>query len=167
MPRTGRPPTPTERKRRLGNPGKRPLPSNNVIALAPMVGQVVGPETDGDGLIVALLGSAASAWIAEPDRLAALVLLRDAWDERGRLREFIAEEGSSYASDGPGGRRWYARPEAAQLSDLEKRITTWLSLLGLTPADRSRLGVAEVKAHNRLEELQTRRGARLVKGRAG
>jgi len=160
MPRTGRPPKPTELKRRIGNPGKRRLPGN-VIALAPAAAGIVrAAPSDGDALVAALLSSAAAAWIAEPDRLAVLELLRTAWDRRRHLLADLAEHGESYASAGGAGIRYYRRPEAQELEALEKRITTWLSLLGLTPADRSRLGVAEVKARSKLEELRARRGDR-------
>lgn len=39
------------------------------------------------------------------------------------------------------------------LHDLEKMISTNLSLLGFTPSDRTRLGLAEVKAASKLEQL--------------
>ena len=43
------------------------------------------------------------------------------------------------------------------LNQLTKIIQENLSLLGFTPADRTRLGVAEVKAQSKLEELMARR----------
>jgi hypothetical protein len=46
------------------------------------------------------------------------------------------------------------------LRELEKNITNSLSLLGFTPTDRSRLGVAEVKAKSKLEELRAKRDQR-------
>ena len=39
------------------------------------------------------------------------------------------------------------------INDLEKLISSNLGLLGLSPSDRSRLGVAEVKAGSQLEEM--------------
>jgi hypothetical protein len=42
------------------------------------------------------------------------------------------------------------------LRDLEKSLTSNLALMGFTPADRSRLGFAEVKKENKLEELMRR-----------
>jgi hypothetical protein len=39
-------------------------------------------------------------------------------------------------------------------------IQSGLGLLGFTPTDRSRLGVAEVKAKSKLEELMERRANR-------
>jgi hypothetical protein len=46
------------------------------------------------------------------------------------------------------------------LRELEKNIVNNLSLLGFTPADRSRMGVAEVKARSKLEELRAKRDER-------
>lgn len=44
--------------------------------------------------------------------------------------------------------------ERRALRDLDRLIVSNLSLLGLTPADRTRLGVAEVKRVSKLEELK-------------
>jgi hypothetical protein len=41
-----------------------------------------------------------------------------------------------------------------QLHDLEVMISNNMGKLGLTPADRTKLGYAEVKARSKLEELQ-------------
>ena len=46
------------------------------------------------------------------------------------------------------------------INDLEKLISSNLGLLGLSPSDRSRLGVAEVKAGSQLEEMIQRARAR-------
>jgi hypothetical protein len=64
--------------------------------------------------------------------------------------------------------RWNLRIKAMNTDDmamgrrvdrLTSLITQNLSLLGFTPTDRSRLGVAKVKAESRLEELIARRNA--------
>lgn len=166
MPRTGRPPKPTELKRLLGNPGKRRLPAP-VIALAPLHGEVLDSAdvSPGANLVRELLGTAASAWIAEPDRLGVLELLRDGWNERQRLRAAVMD-------DPPEGLEskellaWFVMGRK-DLRDLEKQLTTWLSLLGLTPSDRGRLGIAEVKAQTSIERLRARRDARLSRSHAG
>lgn len=161
--RPGPPPQPTEAKRRRGNPGHRPLPTT-LVALAPVVlGEVVDPSDGSPGaeLVRRLLQTAASTWVADPDRLGVLQLLHDGWNRRATLLDDIDRNGTSYASDSEkGGLRYYRRPEVVELESLEKRLTTWLSLLGLTPSDRSRLGVAEVKARSRLEDLRDRRRSR-------
>lgn len=166
MARAGRPPTPIERKRRLGNPGHRPIPGT-VVALSPVVMVPATPDaTDGDDLVSRLLATAASAWIAEPDRLTTLVMVRDGWDERATLRADINKHGHSELLVSEKGSRLVRRPESVRLGELEKQITVWLSQLGLNPTDRSRLGVAEVKAKTRLEELRDRRETR-GRSRAG
>ena len=48
------------------------------------------------------------------------------------------------------------------LRELDKQIVSNLSLLGFTPSDRTRLGVAEVKAQSKLEELMERKASRVV-----
>ena len=45
------------------------------------------------------------------------------------------------------------------INEIEKLISSNLGLLGFTPTDRSRLGVAEVKATSKIEELMARREA--------
>ena len=164
--RPGPPPQPNELKRRRGNPGKRPLPASDITAIAPVtVIEIANPSapSSGDDLTRALLEAGAASWVGQTDRLALLAMLRDGWDERAYLRSFIAENGRSYESFSKvSGVQYHDRPEVRQLAALEKQITTWLSLLGLTPADRSRLGVAEVKAQSRLEALAEKRAARLA-----
>ena len=143
MPRTGRPPKPVELKRRLGNPGKRPLPEP-VTAIRPVDAKTLGelsPKT-GMELIEALMEAGADEWISQTDALATLHLVKDAWDERTVLKGIIDREGFTQTING----RVYARPEVGMLRELEKRLTTWLGLLGLNPADRGRLGLAQVKA---------------------
>jgi hypothetical protein len=49
------------------------------------------------------------------------------------------------------------RDDRKALRDLDKQVIGSLSLLGFTPTDRSRLGLAEVKAASKLEELRARR----------
>ncbi len=150
-------PKPVELKRRTGNPGHRPLPTA-VTLIAPAQVDIIDPPTTGRALIAALLDGPAAAWIAEPDRLALLELVASAWDERARLQAAIANLPEGWES----GR--YSPAAFIRLERVERNLTTWLSLLGLTPVDRSRLGVAEVKARTKLEALRERRASR---GRAG
>jgi hypothetical protein len=44
-----------------------------------------------------------------------------------------------------------------QLRELNKEISDWLSVLGFDPSARARLGLAEVKAMSKLEDLRARR----------
>jgi len=45
-----------------------------------------------------------------------------------------------------------------RLAEIEKQIAANLSLLGFTPTDRSRLGLAEIKAKSKLQELMEKNG---------
>jgi hypothetical protein len=61
-------------------------------------------------------------------------------DERGNLRAKVLTDGS------PKDRR--------ALRELERAITSNLAQLGLNPAERTRLGLAEVKRQSKLAELK-------------
>jgi hypothetical protein len=155
--RTGRPPKPTEQKRLLGNPGKRRLPTG-VVVLEPAERTPIEPIASGDDLVAELLAGPASAWIAQPDRLGLMQLLRDAWDERRIIRQALFL-GPPEDWEPKVVVVWFT-DERRALRELEKQITAWLSLLGLSPTDRSRLGVAEVKPRSHLETLRARRDGR-------
>ena len=135
----------------LGNPGGRPLRAPLTV-IAPATVELIAPPATGSELVASLLDGPAAAWISQPDRLGILELLAAGWDERRELLADIADNGYG---DGR-----YMRPAVARLDRVERNLTTWLSLLGLTPTDRSRLGVAEVKARSKLEALRDRRASR-------
>jgi len=140
----GRPPKTLEEKKRLGNPGKRPLP-RPITAIRPVQVEVSSdpePHT-GAELVAALMRAGAGSWIGETDAVATLRLVLQGWDERERLRALIEEHGhTQHNKDGV----VIARPEVAMLRELERSLTAWLSQLGLNPADRGRLGLAQVQA---------------------
>src|SRR5262245_959715 len=132
------PPKPTELKRRLGNPGKRPLPKNTTAITPVVITRSVPEAATGHELLEQLLASAASAWIGETDQHL-LRLLSDLWDERRTLREAADELDPAWM------RSRYIPPVYTRLEQVEKRVVECLSMLGLDPLSRSRLGVAEVK----------------------
>lgn len=84
------------------------------------------------------------AWLAKTDVPKAL-LLRDSLIERQRLMAEIDDDPVSRSA----------------LRALNKEISNWLSELGFDPAARSRLGLAEVRAQSKLEELRSRRSPRV------
>ena len=148
----GRPPKPTEQKRKLGNPGKVKLPAkNNVIVLAPISKDV--PEHLGEaGLNYWTQLKRTAPWIAESDR-SSLLLLCEKMDRRAEL---IARLGDNYVLFTDKAYA-YANPLMGMISTLEADITKSLSLLGLTPADRTRIGLGEVKAQSKLAELRAKK----------
>jgi len=138
----GRPPKPTEQKRKLGNPGKRPLPNGSaLVAVAAIAPEPI--DLDPTATLSAVL-EAGKAWLAASDSLAC-VLLRESIEERVVLRELVMQTQGSDARKA--------------LRDLDKQIISQLSQLGFDPAARSRLGLAEVKAASTLEKLRQNRGS--------
>lgn len=154
----GRPPTPTERKRRTGNPGKRPLPEP-VVQLAAVAHIPPPPATLGDTgrSVWDRLWTAGQAWLSPTTDLDLLTRLCEAHEEREAIRDAIAEEG--YMVTGSMGQR-RANPLLSELRSLESQMTKYESLCGFTPTDRARLGYAEVKRASKLDELIARRQAR-------
>ena len=142
----GRPPKPVEQKRMLGNPGKRALPNSQDVVLLPAITQTPEPSRP--------LGSygkqfwdrvwqMGSSWISSSTDYEAMLMTAEMVDERWNLRVKVMTDGQ-------------ARDRRA-LRDLDRMIQSQLSLLGLTPADRSRLGVAEVKKMSKIAELRSMR----------
>jgi len=88
-------------------------------------------------------------WIAVTDE----PLLTSLVEKMTRQKELAAEMKKSkfvlYTDKGYA----YANPLFGMLSTIETEIFKLLCQLGLTPVDRSKMGVAEVKARTKLEEL--------------
>jgi P27 family predicted phage terminase small subunit len=149
----GRPPKPAELKRAQGNPGKRPLPNLAVVHPLPQV-KAQAPEHLSDiqkKLWGDLRGHA--VWIADTDQ----PLLQLLCEKLDRRNELVAKLQNSdpvlYTDKGYA----YANPIVGMISTIEVEITKLFSLLGLTPTDRTKLGVAEVKARSVLDDLIEKR----------
>lgn len=161
MPRTGRPPVPAERKRARGNPGKRALPAKAEVVALPAAAGVPEPERELGPVGLALWGRVwanGSRWISPATDLDLVLVVCEQLDEREALRRALMDPPDE--PDDPKD-RWKALALVVdmrrQLRDLEKAIVGNLSLLGFTPTDRARLGVAEVKAATMLQQLQSGR----------
>jgi len=92
---------------------------------------------------------AMAPWIANTDGKL-LIELCEKMDKKYELKEKLAaSDFVLYTDKGYA----YANPLFGMLNTVENDIVKLLSLLGLTPTDRSKLGVAEVKAKGKLEAL--------------
>jgi len=142
---SGRPSKPTEIKRKLGNPGQRKLPEQSQVQLFDPISKVPEPARPllkygrefwdkvwTNGL----------QWISPNTDAEILLMTCELIDERWNLRVKVMQTGD-----------WRER---RGLRDLDARIISNLSLMGFTPADRSKLGVAEVKAISKMEALRRR-----------
>ena len=152
----GQPPKPIEVKRRNGNPGKRKLPDQNKIITLTRFSSAP-PEHLGE--VGAKLWSEIldmAPWIANTDSKGLLELcekmeLKKEIQAKLKPAEYLLYTDKGYA---------YQNPLFGMLTTVQADIMKNLSLLGLTPSDRSKLGVAEVKAMGKLEELlQSKRNA--------
>ena len=142
------PPKPIEQKRLLGNPGKRAMPSSDsTITLFAGSREPLAPLGEAGQKLWDAVFEEGELWISPRTDVALLQVVCELLDRREVLKqEWLADPTS--------------RPVNMSLLETEKMIQSCLSLLGFTPTDRSRLGVAEVKAKSKLEELMERRANR-------
>ncbi len=141
------PPKPAELKRQLGNPGKRALPT----PAAYVEGGYMEPPRPLEFAGKQLWNSAMTtgqSWIARNSDTQLLLMTCEQMDRRTDLIAKIQETDEW---------RLYRA-----LHDLEKMISSNLALLGFTPTDRTRLGLAEVKTASKLEELMARKEQRVA-----
>ena len=144
----GRPVIPNEIKRLKGTLRADRLPSNS-----PLVSLVEPLEAPIEPLglseqAVAFWGSVWGCnWISHKSDYYLVLLTAEAISEREALRDLVAREPeNSKARSG--------------LRELERQIISQLALLGFSPSDRARLGIAEVKKESKLEELLRRKAER-------
>ena len=145
----GRPAKPIEQKRLLGNPGKRALPDENSVILLQRAEKSPEPTRPllkyGQELWDRIWGMGAT-WVSDKTDIELLMMTCEMIDERWNLRVKVMQSDDATMRRG--------------LRELDRQIVSNLSLLGFTPSDRARLGVAEVKAKSKLEELMERRANR-------
>ena len=133
----GRPRKPSEAKRRLGNPGKRPLPDLREVVSLPTVAEAPEPlwPLSEDGMAAwEWAWEHSSSWLAHSD-IGTLQLYCVAIDDYVTLRTQL------YATGFTNPELWRERK---QLADLRAQVGHLGGQLGFTPASRAQLGVAEV-----------------------
>lgn len=147
----GRPSKPTEQKRLLGNPGRRPLPDQSAMQILPAITEIPEPSRPllkyGRELWDKIWQQGLN-WISPNTDFEILLMTCEMIDERWNLRVKVMQTDDVRLRRG--------------LRELDRQIISNLSLLGFTPSDRSRLGVAEVKAMSKLEELMARKEKRVA-----
>jgi hypothetical protein len=145
----GRPPKPVEQKRLLGNPGRRPLPDVATLQQLEPIGSIPEPPRQlfeaGQQLWDRVWESGLS-WISPHSDIELLMMTCEQIDERIKLRTSVWNNNRS--------------DERKALRAIDKEIVNNLSLLGFSPSDRTRLGVAEVKKQSKLEEIIAKRESR-------
>jgi hypothetical protein len=142
------PPKPIEQKRLLGNPGKRAMPDDeSVVALYSGKREPLFPLGEAGQKLWDSVFEQGELWVSPRTDVAWLQVVCELLDRREVLKQ-----------------EWMADPADRKVNmsllETEKLLQSGLGLLGFTPTDRSRLGVAEVKAKSKLEELMERRANR-------
>jgi P27 family predicted phage terminase small subunit len=159
---TGRPAKPLEQHRLAGNPSNRKLPD------APLPGEGLqgtsnvpqAPDLGEAGLALwHHTWTAGRTWLAPESDRTVITLLCQAQDEAEEIRNKLATgEIDRYYITNNG--QMVTHPLVTQLQTLRTQMTGWLAAIGFSPADRSRLGLAEVRVRDELDELQRRRDER-------
>ncbi len=152
------PSKPTERKRRAGNPGKRKLPAPISIVPASEAPPTPPEELGKVGAALwRLVWTDGATWLAPSDR-SLIAYLCEVADERGRWLALVVTERPTFTTE-----KGYVglHPGVSQARACGQEIVRCLSLLGFTPSDRARLGLAEVRRMTGLAELLERRKADL------
>lgn len=142
------PPKPAELKVLQGNPGKNKIKVS--ADAAPVAYGRVDPlrplEWAGQQLWDSVF-NAGELWVSSQTDTQLLQMVCEQLDRKVVIERIISEKPDE----------WHM---FKQLNDLERLITANLSLLGFTPADRTRLGLVSVKTKSKLEELLARKANR-------
>lgn len=144
MPNTGKP---SEVKKKLGSRHYKPA---EVVYALPEIQETPTPERQLTGSGRKLWERAwqlGRNWISDKSDVDLLLMVCEQLDERDALRAYVLENLEA----------WHERNA---LRIIERDITSNLSLLGFNPTARTKLGVAEVTAKSKLEELMIKKQGR-------
>ena len=137
-----------EQKRALGNPGKKKLPDvNSTISLTAGRVEPHQPLEWAGLLLWNRVFGAGQTWISPQSDVELLLLTCKQLDRQVVLERQFVEKPDDYHVH-------------RQLLDLEAAIVKNLGLLGLTVDARSKLGLAEIKAETKMEQLRKRQQER-------
>jgi P27 family predicted phage terminase small subunit len=157
MTRPGPKPKPTELKRLTGNPGKR-RPPTRITVLPPTDAPPPPPQLAEAGREAwATYWTHGRAWLAPTDR-PIITRLCELLDVRAEIAARMASEGLLQVSEDTG--RSFGHRLLNDWRGLNRDIAELEDRCGLNPAERSRLGVAEVRVASELDQLISRRAGR-------
>jgi P27 family predicted phage terminase small subunit len=158
----GRPAKPVERHRTAGNPSKKRLPmaplpgggldSPGTIPAPPSTLQIAGLA------VWERLWVAGRSWLS-PDADYLLVAKVCAHEDAIAYRENLLRGDVTPWYEMPNG-VLANHPAFTQANTLHTQQTAWLASLGFSPSDRARLGLAQVRVRDELDELYRRREQR-------
>jgi hypothetical protein len=139
------PPKPLELQRKLGNPGKRALPKpGQILQLESGYIEPIRPLDWAGKQLWDSVFAHGSLWISPRTDVQLLTITCEQLDRRESIRSLLAETPED-------------RTLNMTLNEIEKLIQGNLGQLGFSPAERTRLNLAEVKAQSKLEQLIAKR----------
>lgn len=155
----GRPAKPVESHRAAGNPSKKKLPDAPLPGqgLAAVSGVPTPPSLGDDGLLLwSATWQAGRQWLSPSVDYTLIKMLCEAHDEHEDIRRQLSTGVTErfYATSNG---QLVTHPLVTQLGNLRSQMTAWLAAIGFSPSDRSRLGLAEVRVRDDLDELGKRR----------
>lgn len=146
----GRPNLPNEVKKSRGTLRDSRVPKFPLPALPMSELGVIDLPLKKEGNEFLTLAANSALWISATTDRTLVYLTASQLDERSEIRVLL--------KDNP-----LDTKLRSALRDLEKAIAGNLSRLGFSPSDRARLGLSEIRAENKLEELQRRAQERRIR----
>jgi P27 family predicted phage terminase small subunit len=155
----GRPAKPVEQHRLAGNPSKRTLPEPPLPGFGITASSTApkAPELGDHGLALWFhVWEAGRAWLSPDSDYTIVRLLCEATDEATELRRLLnSGEVERFYVTANG--QVVSHPVVTQLASIRTQLSSWLAAIGFSPSDRSRLGLAEVRVRDNMDELKARR----------
>lgn len=140
-----------ERKRLLGNPGRHPIPEP--VAFLPAAEVVPNPPEDFGPVASATwdkLWRACSAWISPTSETAIVVRYCETTQMRHDIKQAYEASGPiAYDKNG----NVTPSPLLREIRQLDAALLTMECKLAITPADRAKLGLVEVRKASALQSF--------------
>ena len=138
------PPKPNEVKKKIGSKNYKEPVTDVVLPMSEETPEPLRPLELSGKALWNRIWHGAQLWLSNRTDVELVQLVCEQLDERDLLRAFVLENMEA----------WHER---AALRQLEKDIASNLGQLGFSPAERTRLGLAEVKRQSKLEELMSKK----------
>ena len=167
--RTGRPAKPVEAKRATGNPGKRklgaaPAPTTalaNVPADVPAVPARLGEVGRAAWVTI---WSGGRRWLSEAQDAPLVARVCRKLEQVDAAERALGDDPAGWVYSWGEGGRLAKHPLWEVIEKADAQVTAWLSLLGFSPSDRARLGLAEIRVANELDAYRARKAGRTGEG---
>jgi len=138
------PPKPNEIKKKIGSKNYKEPVTDVELPMSEETAKPLRPLELSGAALWDRVWNGAQLWLSNRTDIELVQLVCEQLDERDLLRAFVLENMEA----------WHER---AALRQLEKDIASNLGQLGFSPAERTRLGLAEVKRQSKLEELMSKK----------